>query len=407
MRNAPLAQRRVERLRENERGMTLVELMVSITITLIVVAALIALFLNVGSAQREMSKVNQQIETGRISTFVLENEIALAGFWGNYVPQFDDVTLPTIPANVPTAGVPPDTGVPDPCLAYTPANWTPDYMRQLLDIPVQAYEEIPDSCKVEPKPGLKDQKSGTDVLVIRHAETCVPGDPNCEPDVVGKLYFQSSQCGTLQKPSDFDLSTAGFATMKALNCTAPTVKRKFVSDIYYIRTYAETATDGIPTLVRSRFDLADDGTGTLTLGQQPPVPLVEGVEAFRVELGLDTLSSTGTAVDYTKAIIWSDPANMTTPTNRGDGNPDGDFLHCSKAVPCTADQLINVVAVKLYVLARSTAPTPGYKDDRTYVLGYKPDGTPNTLPAFNDNYRRHAFTTSIRLNNVAGRRETP
>ena len=399
MRQAYPVERRVPPSRSSERGMTLVELMVSITITLIVVAALIALFLNVTSAQREMNKVNQQIETGRISTFVLENEIALAGFWENYVPQFDDVTLTAIPDKVPT-GVPPD-----PCLAYTllpTPSWTSDYMRSLIDIPVQAYEEIPATCDAV----LKDKKGDTDVLVIRHAETCLPGTPNCEADTAGKLYFQSSQCGvgpSAQKPSEFELATVGFTTMKARDCVTPSVKRKFISDIYYVRTYAETSGDGIPTLVRSRFDLGSEAI----LGPQPPVPLVEGVDGFRVELGLDTLSSTGAAADYTKAIDWSDPVNMTVPKNRGDGSPDGNFVHCSKAVPCTADQLANVVAVKLYVLARSTAPSPGYKDERIYTLGYKPDGTPNNLPAFNDNYRRHAFATSIRLTNVAGRRETP
>lgn len=392
-----------------ERGLTLVELMVSITITLIVVAALIALFLNVSSSQREMNKVNQQIETGRISTFVLENEIALAGFWENYVPQFDDVTLTAAPANVPTGLQP------DPCLPYSldggvTVNWTTDYMRTLLDIPVQAYEEIPDSCKAAPGPELKDQVSGTDVLVVRHAETCVPGTPNCESDIpAGKLYFQSSQCGAggTEPPSSFDLSTAGFANMHARDCVTPSVKRKFISDIYYVRDYAETAGDGIPTLVRSRFDLNG------TLGQQPAVALVEGVEGFRVELGLDTLGSTVTAVNYTQAVTWADPNNRTTPTNRGDGSPDGDFVHCSTASPCTADQLINVVAVKLYVLARSTVQTPGLSDTRTYTLGTQKlctttstdaTCTSKTLPP---QYRRHAFATSIRLNNVAGRRDTP
>ena len=389
MRSVDSSNRRAPRLSGRQRGLTLVELMVSITITLIVVAALILLFLNVNGTQREMGKINQQIETGRTSTFLLENEIALAGFWENYVPQFDDVTLDAAPDKVPTGLLP------DPCLAYTLApapSWTQDYMRSLPDIPLQTYEEMPASCATT----LKNQKSGTDVLVIRHAETCLPGAPNCEADTPGKLYFQSSQCGSAQKPSDFELSTVDFITMLARDCLTPTFKRKFISDIYYVRDYAETAGDGIPTLVRSRFDLVGG-----TLGQQDPIALVEGVEGFRVELGLDTLSSTGAAVDYTKAVTWADAVNRTTPTNRGDGSPDGDFVHCTKAVPCTADQLTNVVAVKFYVLARSTVATSGYTDARTYTLGGA------TLGPFNDHYRRHAFATSVRLSNVAGRRETP
>ena len=419
--NAPHSERRLPGSRVSVRGMTLVELMVSITITLIVVAALIALFLNVSSAQREMNKVNQQIETGRISTFVLENEIALAGFWENYVPQFDDVTLPpttALPLKVPTGLQP------DPCLPYYAAdgsvNWTPDYMRTLLDIPVQVYAQIPVNCTTV----LQDQKAGTDVLVIRHADTaaCPPGAPvaGCES---GKLYFWSSQCGTgsnKQEPSAFDLSIpdpiTGLSTsptpMWSRNCAAPTptpsLRRKFISDIYYIRTYAETPADAIPTLVRSRFDVS--GAKPLETAQQPPVPLVEGVEGLRVEFGLAPLSTSGPAVGYPKLVAWSDPANMPTPTNRGDGSPDGVFVHCSEKLPpdtgdtnCSADQLANVVAVKLYVLARSTAPTSSYQDKRTYTLG----GGTFTPAGAETGFRRHAFATSIRLNNVAGRRETP
>ncbi|BEP49022.1 MULTISPECIES: PilW family protein [Variovorax] len=368
-----------------QHGLTLIELMVAITIMLIVVAALLALFLNVNNTQREMVRVNRQIESGRLSIFVLENEVSHAGFWENYMPEFDDLTVSGVPQKVPTGTAP------DPCLAYSAANWTDDYKRSLLDMPVQAYAAVPASCTDL----LPNQKAGTDVLVVRHAETCVPGAPNCEADTLGKLYFQSSFCGT-QKPSDFDLSTAGFATMLAKNCTAPAPKRKFISDIYYVRTYAETVGDGIPTLARSRFDLSATG-----LAQQPPVPLIEGIEGFRVELGLDTLSKTGALVNYAQAINWADVANRSTPTNRGDGSPDGDFVHCSTALPCTADQLMNVAAVKLYVVARSLEISPGHTDTRTYNMGS------GSLGPFNDHYKRHAFTTAIRMTNVTGRRETP
>ncbi|WP_431273549.1 PilW family protein [Variovorax ureilyticus] len=389
--------------RRKQRGLTLIELMVSITITLIVVAALIALFLNVSSAQREMAKINQQIESGRVGVFVLENEISHAGFWENYVPQFTDLSVSGIPANVPT-GTPPD-----PCLAYSATNWTDAYKRSLLDIPLQVYDAVPANCSGL----LKDWRAGTDVLVVRHAENCLPGTSNCEADTAGKLYFQSSLCGS-EPASSYDLSTSGFANMHARDCATASPKRKFISDIYYVRTYADKAADGtpdgIPTLARSRFDCVVDPASTPpaclagTLAQQAPVPLVEGIEGFRVELGLDTLSSTGAAVNYTQAIAWSDPLNRTTPTNRGDGSPDGAFVHCSTAAPCTADQLINVVAAKLYVLARSTTQTAGFTDTKTYTLGSAAAYTP---PTADQHYKRHLFSTSIRLNNVAGRRDAP
>jgi hypothetical protein len=184
-------------------------------------------------------------------------------------------------------------------------------------------------------------------------------------------------------------------------------KRLFVSDLYYVHDFPHPDRPGetIPTLVRSRLDFVGG-----TLAQQAPVELIAGVEGFRVELGIDNRSDSGAPTDYTGAIAWADPDIKTSPTNRGDGAPD-EFVRCTTATPCTSAQLADVVAVKLYVLARSRDKTPGHVDDRSYCLGeYDPDGTcpaANTIAAANDSYRRHVFATSVRLNNVSGRRETP
>jgi type IV pilus assembly protein PilW len=157
-----------------------------------------------------------------------------------------------------------------------------------------------------------------------------------------------------------------------------------------------TAGDGIPTLVRSEFDLSGG-----TLAHQAAVPLIEGIQGFRVELGIDSLSETGDPVDYTAEIDWDDDENLVTPTNRGDGVPDGAFVHCSTAIECTVEQLRNVVAVRLYILARADRVTPGYTDNKTHNLGGQ------ALGPFNDGFKRHVFSTSVRLMNVSTRRETP
>ena len=64
--------------------------------------------------------------------------------------------------------------------------------------------------------------------------------------------------------------------------------------------------------------------------------LIEGINGFRVEFGVDDLSETGGNVDYTAAVDWVDPDTRDSATNRGDGVPDDDFLHCTTAVPCTS-----------------------------------------------------------------------
>jgi hypothetical protein len=438
----------------------------------------------VSSSNNELAKANSQIENGRFAVQALENELVHAGFWGQFVPEFDDVNWTSVPADTPTL-------VPDPCLAYSAGNWTNAYVDALLGIPVQSSDAAPGTCV------LAGKRANTDVLVVRHAASCTAGEANCDAEVAGKLYFQSSQCsagtaGTAQavnnsasaialalpsaasSTSSTDnayngmqirltggtgagqsrtiatynattavatvssawatqpdgtttyvivenlLATTGFSLHeRGANCaTAPVaLKRKFVSNMFYIRDYADTAGDGIPTLVRSEFD----PSGTPALAHQAAVALVPGIERFGVELGVDnSVARCGlnTAVDYSQPVAKVDPASCvlntdnnrnTLPTNRGDGNPD-QFVRCTTAAPCTAAQLANVVAVKLYVLVRNTETSAGYTDTKTYCLSSLDAG--GACPAgsvagpFNDRYKRHLFTTTVRLTTVSGRRET-
>jgi type IV pilus assembly protein PilW len=168
-----------------------------------------------------------------------------------------------------------------------------------------------------------------------------------------------------------------------------------MSSIYYVRDHSEPG-DGIPTLMRSQFDFVGG-----VLEHQPAVPLIEGIEGFRVELGVDDLSETGDPVDYTEAVQWVDPEVRTTATNRGDGVPDDDFLSCTTAAPCSADALMNLTAVRFYVLARGREASQGHTDTKTYDLGT------TTLGPFNDAFQRHVFMTTVRLPNISGRRLTP
>lgn len=372
-----------------QSGFSLVELMVAITISLLVLASLSAVYVNLARSNNELAKTNIQIENGRLATDLLKDEISHAGFWGSYVPQFDDLSSTAVPVKTDAGGTVP-TAVPAPCLEYNPTNWTAEYKGNLIGIPIQIYDAVPAGCTDV----VKNKLDNTDVLVVRHAETCLPGVGNCEDDVAGKLYFQSTLCST-ETATPYMLDTAGF-TLHKKNCTTLADKRKFTSSIYYIRNYAVTAGDGIPTLVRAQFDLWNGA-----LGYGDPVALIEGIEAFRVELGIDNVSDSGAAVDYTHEVAWADPSNLISPTNRGDGSPDGAFIHCTSAVPCTVPQLSNTVAAKLYLVARSREPTAGYTDNKTYALG-STSWTPTSTT-----YKRHVFSTTVRLTNVSGRRETP
>jgi len=138
------------------------------------------------------------------------------------------------------------------------------------------------------------------------------------------------------------------------------------------------------------------------LSHQPPVALIEGIDAMRVEIGIDDVSRTGDPVDYTDAVEWEDPDERTTAVNRGDGIPDGAFVRCTALAPCDLSDFMNATAVRVYVLARSREATPGYTDTKTYTLG-----TAGTVGPFSDGFKRHVYSTTVRLINNSGRRERP
>lgn len=381
------------------QGFTLTEFMVSITIGLMIMGTLLTLYIGTSRSNREMSVTNGLIDNGRFALYLLENDIVHAGYWGTHVPQFDDQVQTSVPGDVPDA-------VPDPCLGWITNDsssadyWSQAHQHNLLGIPVQSYDAASVCAYI-----VTNKLAGTDMLVVRHAETCVPGLGNCGSEVAGTLYFQASLCSTDAVP--FVIGTSGH-TLLQRDCTTVMEKQKFVSHLYYIRDYLETAGDGIPTLVRSHFECDFDlvtgackAPSVLTpITHKEPEVLVEGIEGFRVELGVDAVSKTGAAVDYTSAVAWQDPANKTTPTNRGDSVPES-FVRCTSISPCTAAQLMNVTVVNLHVLVRSRDTSTEYTDDKTYTMGS------TTMGPFNDHYQRHVFSTTVRLNNVAFRRESP
>ena len=371
------------------RGFGLVELMVSMAIGLVIIAALVALFAGTSRNNREMATANSLIENGRFAIQLLEDDLLHAGYWGTWVPRFDNTTFDDAPPGDAPTGV-----LPDPCLAYDPANWDATYYNKLIGVPVQAYEA--DDAALPCAALAADRVTDSDVLIVRHAEQCVPGVGDCEADTNGKIYLQASLCATDTTPFVIGTNAAGF-TLTARNCTALAEKRKFISHIYYVRDYARVAGDGIPTLVRSEFDLAGG-----VLSHQPPVALIEGVDAIRVEIGIDDTSITGEPVDNTATVEWVDDTIKTSARNRGDGIPDGAFVRCTAATPCTADQLANATAVRVYVLARSREATNGYTDTKEYQLGAS-----GSIGPFDDGFKRHVYATTVRLINVSGRRERP
>lgn len=341
-------------------GLSIVELMIGITLGLIIVGAVTVLFANNTRTRQETEKTSQQIENGRYAAQMLLDDLRLAGSYGEFSP----------------------TGLATPATLPDPSVVDGTSLAAAIALPVQGYDGgggMPGGVSAV----LADRRAGTDVLVVRRASTCVAGSAGCDAVNTGRYtYFQTALCpnqlSVLESAKQFLIGTdtnqfsvnnpavTGSANPPAFlakkDCATPADRRAYYVRIFFIANNNDPG-DGIPTL-----KVADLGAGSFAV-----VPLVAGIEQMQFEYGLDT---------------------------NNDGAPEN-----FTAAPANAIAWRQVTAVKIHLLARNLQNTAGFNDTRSYVLGAKADGTDNTFGPYGDTFKRHVYTTAVRLNNVAGRLE--
>lgn len=338
-----------------QRGYTIVELMIAIALGLILVTGLTTIFVNNSRTGSEIERANQQIENGRYAMQVISDDLRNAGYLG----EFNPFLLGTPAAK------------PDPCTTDV------SLLKTALPIAIQGYDNdspIP-TCLTAL---LTDLRGGTDILVVRRASTCAIGDTDCDANVNGATYFQASACSSPTELSStnianyyvFDTDATKFILHQKDCATAAPVYR-YRTHIYFIANN-DKAGDGIPTLKRAEL-----GVSAFTI-----VPLVEGIQELQIEYGLDTTLP----VAGTPAAFTADP----------------DTYGSCTGVTCVG-YWRNTVAAKISLLARNTQLSTGYQDNKTYTLGLKANGQENNFGPFNDGYKRHLYQSVVRLNNIAGR----
>jgi type IV pilus assembly protein PilW len=337
------------------QGFTLVELMIAITLSLFVVAGLVFLFVGSSKSARELDATNRQIENGKYALQVLQNEFHHAGYLSYFNPNRPDIATPTTISN--------------PC-----ATALADLVTA-LPIAIQGSDGVPAwTC-------LSDVKANTDVVVIRRASVCVTGSSVDCPVEAGVPYFQAASCqSTTQLGSPDVKNHYRLATNRAdldrqtrkCDSTVLEADRRYRVRIYYIANNYE-AGDGIPTLTRVEL-----GAGAFTAA----VPIAPGIENMQLEYGIDTNG------DGAPDVFDADP-------NTKDG-----------CAPAACMQFWrDVVAVKAYLLARSTGTFTGQVDIKEFHLGLDADQNEIVVTAKNDGYRRNVYSTLARLNNPSMRRE--
>lgn len=332
-------------------GFSLVELMIAITVGLLLISSLITIFISSYKTRNDADQGIEQIENGRYALQVLRSDIQISGF----LDAFD----------IQNAGLATPTSKPNPC------ETTMAGLRPALPMFIQGYDNGATlTC-------LSDVKENTDIIVVRYASTCISGGVNCDY-IAGAPYFQASLCNSSAElasssSSDYysmDTNVSNLNKHKR-DCTTLADMRQYIVRIYFIANNDRSG-DGIPTLKRA--ELGASGFSITSISS--------GIENMHFEYGIDT---------------------------NGDGIPNvfaanPDIYGGCTGVSCNTNWL-NVMTVKIKILAKNTMPSTGYTDTKIYDLGLTSSGSNNTFGPFNDAYKRHVYGTDVRVNNPAGRRQ--
>jgi type IV pilus assembly protein PilW len=315
------------------------------TLSLIVLGVVATVFAGTSRNRGDLERSSRLAENASYALEVLTDDLRLGGYFGEMI--FIGVAWQT----------------PSPCAALL-ANqgwaYAPTFTAPVALAGYAGTEAAP-SCIDDTGKRIP----GTAAIVVRRVST----DTTPIASATGRPYLQVSSCNAdlpsgnvtwvySNKPADF--------TLRKIDCVSPADVRAAVVRTYFISACDDCGRDATPTLKRAELD-GDHITIT---------PLVEGVENLQVEYGFD--------ID-------------------GDGNSDEFRATLSGVAGAPDNDWSNVVAVRLYVLARSPDVETGYADSvRRVDLG--PLGLV-TVPS--DGHKRVVQTTTVRLNNPAGLREAP
>lgn len=397
------------------RGFSLIELILAMGISMVLLAALSSIFAQSISSREKIDREGQKIETARYSLDTLAEDIRLAGYYGTLAPGLPGATL----VNGATPG---DYVYVDPCSTASGAlpGWDSSGVSAItVPLPIFGYEAhgtgtLPTALT----DCLDNYRADTDVFVIRRASTnaVVVGDTTntdlTKRYVPGDPYLQVSTCsdGAVdalppQPPAFVARATATSSefNMHQLGCT-PTVVgpvasvRKLITRIYYIAQCDDcvnnldndstTPGDGVPSLKMVELGIPSTG-GTVLKMKENARTIASGVDNMHVEYGIDTTDD-GSIDTW---VVSNDDPRQTGST--------GDAVTGMRLDASTENRWEDVMAIKLFLIARDPQTTRGHTDTKSFVMGSK------TVAAAGDAYRRRLMSSTIKLVNMAGRREAP
>lgn len=287
-------------LSARQRGLTIVEAMIAMTLALLVLGVAVTLFGGTTRGRADLERSNRLAESTKFALEVLADEVRHAGFYDTVPPQRPAGTAPD-PCLVDRAQLGIVLGDP-PTMPVAVRGWRTD--------------EIMPSC-------IAYRRPGTAAVTLRRLAT----ETTPRANAVNAPFMQVSKCSK-DLPAKYRYADDPDAfTLRNIDCATVADIRRLVVRTYFVASCNECGRDTTPTL--KRVDLDGD-----TLVE---TALVEGVENLRIEYGFDT-NNDGSADVYRAAL--------------------------SGVAGAADDTWANVVALRLHVLGRSLDAETGHVEAR-------------------------------------------
>ena len=315
-----------------QAGFSVVELMIAMLLSMALAGGIIAVFVNNSYSFKQDENIGRMQDDARHALREIAFDLSMAGHYADlHIPgsvQFDGGL--TIGQDCGPAGE---------------ANWmyrtteagTGNSLSLMaIDNATNATASAAHSCFIGGE--LQD---GTDVISIK----LVAGAEANVLSVNGAYLRTNGTVGVM--------FSGAAPTAPPVVVAAPSADWAFRPTIYYIRQFANTPGDNIPTLCRKALRGAGPSMTTECLAT--------GIEDLQIEYGID-LTENGQPNVY-----------LTSPS---------------------LTQIQSVVSARIFLIARTTEVDSRYVNTKTYSISNTPDLVPG------DSFHRRVFSTSVSIQNI-------
>ncbi|MGB0964999.1 MAG: PilW family protein [Litorivicinus sp.] len=287
------------------RGLSLVELMISLALgSLIVLAALTLLSTQSSQLRDQVQKTTLQ-ESGRLSLDLIGAHIRLAGFYGT-MDEGDGLT------NVASVGLAAGSGCTG--LITTPGQVIPTALAAASGTNAAQGLVVRQFATVLEATGTYDCINAANIDVSSpvleiHSVDGVPVMPQAGVAPPNDGYYVQASPGGGQLffgVTDYDALVASFQDRVYADGVTPVEVMRWQPAIYYVKPCSVvngncTGVDGIPSLVRQRLVVPSAGAAPRMMEEI----LIEGVERIEYSLGI------GTAGQLERFVAVDDPLMLT------------------------------------------------------------------------------------------------